>query len=581
MIKAKINGISVNVSEGTTILEAAEKVQVKIPTLCKHPDLPPTASCGICIVKVKGSNKMLRACCTPIEENMEVITHDPEIVDVRRTVIELILSKHPNECLSCGRNGTCELQALASDFGITRESFPQVVPDIAADRSTGTIVLEPRKCISCGRCVTVCQQNQNVWALSFLDRGFETRISPAGDITLSESPCVRCGQCSAHCPTGAIFENDETQKVWQALQNPDTYCAVQIAPAVRVALGEAFGFAPGTNLTGKIYAALRRMGFKAVFDTNFGADLTIVEEATEFVNRFTQAPEMLPLITSCCPAWVDFMEKNHSDFKDNFSTCKSPQAMVGALTKTYYAQKRRLDAGKMCMVSIMPCTAKKYEIIRSKEMYASGHQDIDISITTRELARMIKQAGIDFVNLPEEEPDHILGEYTGAATIFGVTGGVMEAALRTAYDYITGGKLKNVEFENVRGLDGVKEGTVMVGDITVKVAVAHGLKNVEFVLNKVREAKQEGRELPYHFIEVMACPGGCIGGGGQPYGVTDEIRLARSQGLYGEDDACTLRYSHENPFVKKLYDEFLGEPHSEKAHHLLHTTYIERPEYQK
>lgn len=581
MIKAKINGISVSVSEGTTILEAAEKVQVKIPTLCKHPDLPPTASCGICIVKVKGSNKMLRACCTPIEENMEVTTHDPEIVDVRRTVIELILSKHPNECLSCGRNGTCELQALASDFGITRESFPQVVPDIEADRSTGTIVLEPRKCISCGRCVTVCQQNQNVWALSFLDRGFETRISPAGDITLSESPCVRCGQCSAHCPTGAIFENDETQKVWQALQNPDTYCAVQIAPAVRVALGEAFGFAPGTNLTGKIYAALRRMGFRAVFDTNFGADLTIVEEATEFVNRFTQAPEMLPLITSCCPAWVDFMEKNHSDFKDNFSTCKSPQAMVGALTKTYYAQKRRLDAGKMCMVSIMPCTAKKYEIIRSKEMYASGHQDIDISITTRELARMIKQAGIDFVNLPEEEPDHILGEYTGAATIFGVTGGVMEAALRTAYDYITGGKLKNVEFENVRGLDGVKEGTVMVGDITVKVAVAHGLKNVEFVLNKVREAKQAGKELPYHFIEVMACPGGCIGGGGQPYGVTDEIRIARSKGLYSEDDACALRYSHENPFVKRLYDEFLGEPHSEKAHHLLHTTYIERPEYQK
>lgn len=581
MIKAKINGISVSVSEGTTILEAAEKVQVKIPTLCKHPDLPPTASCGICIVKIKGSNKMLRACCTPIEENMEVTTHDPEIVEVRRTVIELILSKHPNECLSCGRNGTCELQALASDFGITRESFPEVVPEIAADSSTGTIVLEPRKCISCGRCVTVCQQNQNVWALSFLDRGFETRISPAGDITLSESPCVRCGQCSAHCPTGAIFENDETQKVWQSLQDPDTYCAVQIAPAVRVALGEAFGFAPGTNLTGKIYAALRRMGFKAVFDTNFGADLTIVEEATEFVNRFTQAPEMLPLITSCCPAWVDFMEKNHSDFKDNFSTCKSPQAMVGALTKTYYAQKRRLDPAKMCMVSVMPCTAKKYEIIRSKEMYASGHQDIDISITTRELARMIKQAGIDFANLPEEEPDHILGEYSGAATIFGVTGGVMEAALRTAYDYVTGGKLKSVEFENVRGLEGVKEGTVMVGDITVKVAVAHGLKNVEFVLNKVRQAKQEGKELPYHFIEVMACPGGCIGGGGQPYGVTDEIRIARSQGLYGEDEACTLRYSHENPSIKKLYDEYLGEPHSEKAHHLLHTTYIERPEYQK
>lgn len=579
MIKAKINGISVNVPEGTTILEAAEKVQIKIPTLCKHPDLPSTASCGICIVRIKGSNKMLRACCTPIEENMEITTHDSEIVEIRRSVVELILSKHPNECLTCGRNGSCELQALAADFGIRRESFPEVVPDLPLDNSTGTIVLDPRKCISCGRCITVCQQNQNVWALSFLDRGFETRISPAGEISLSESPCVRCGQCSAHCPTGAIVENDETQKVWSALQNPDSYCAVQIAPAVRVAIGEAFGYAPGVNLTGKIYAALRRMGFKAVFDTNFGADLTIVEEASEFVNRFTQSPDKLPLITSCCPSWVDFMEKYHNDMKENFSTCKSPQGMVGALAKTYYAQKKRLDPAKMCVVSIMPCTAKKYEIIRSKEMYASGFQDNDISITTRELARMIKQAGIDFANLPEEEPDQILGEYTGAATIFGVTGGVMEAALRTAYDYVTGGKLKNVEFENVRGLDGVKEGTVMVGDITVKVAVAHGLKNVEYVLNKIREAKKAGKDLPYHFVEVMACPGGCIGGGGQPYGVTDEIRMARTEGLYAEDEACSIRYSHENPFIKKIYEDFLEEPNGEKAHHLLHTTYIDRPEY--
>ncbi|NLE00138.1 MAG: 4Fe-4S dicluster domain-containing protein [Fibrobacter sp.] len=581
MIKAKINGITVSVPEGTTILEAANKVQVKIPTLCKHPDLPPTSSCGICIVKIKGSNKMLRACCTPIEDNMEITTHDPEIVDVRRTVIELILSKHPNECLTCGRNGNCELQTLASDFGIRRESFPEVVPDLPSDTSTGTIVLDPRKCVSCGRCVSVCQQNQNVWALSFLERGFETRISPAGDISLGESPCVRCGQCSAHCPTGAIVENDETAKVWKAIQDPSIYSIVQIAPAVRVALGEAFGLKPGTNLTRKIYTALRRMGFEAVFDTNFGADLTIVEEGTEFIKRFTQEPETLPLITSCCPAWVDFMEKFHPDMKDNFSTCKSPQAMVGALAKTYYAQKRRLDPAKMFVVSIMPCTAKKYEIIRSNEMYASGHQDIDISITTRELARMIKQAGIDFVNLPDEDPDHILGEYSGAATIFGVTGGVMEAALRTAYDLITGGKLTNVEFENVRGLEGVKEGTVPIMGHNVKVAVAHGLKNVEYVINKVREAKKAGKELPYHFIEVMACPGGCVGGGGQPYGVTDELRRARAEGLYDEDHACTLRYSHENPFIKKLYEEYLGEPNGEKAHHLLHTTYVERPEYQK
>lgn len=581
MITAKINGITVSVPEGTTILEAANKVNVKIPTLCKHPDLPSTASCGICIVKIKGTNKMLRACCTPIEQNMEVTTHDTEIVDVRRTVIELILSKHPNECLTCGRSGNCELQTLAADFGIRRESFPNCVPDIKPDASTGTIVLDPRKCVTCGRCVTVCQDIQNVWALSFLERGFDTRISPAGDISLAESPCVRCGQCSAHCPTGAIVEHCETQDAWNALQDPDKYCVVQIAPAVRVAVGEAFGFEPGANLTGKIYSALRRMGFKAIFDTNFGADVTIVEEATEFVSRFTTAPQKLPLITSCCPAWVDFMEKYHSDMKDNFSTCKSPQSMVGALTKTYYAQKKRLDPKKMFVVSIMPCTAKKYEIHRSKDMFASGVQDIDICLTTRELARMIKQAGIDFANLPDEEPDHILGEYSGAGTIFGVTGGVMEAALRTAYDYVTGGKLSHVEFENVRGFSGVKEGTVQVGPHTVKVAVAHGLKNVEYVLNKVKEAKKAGKELPYHFIEVMACPGGCVGGGGQPYGVTDELRAARAGGLYDEDSKCVIRYSHENQYVKQLYKEFLGEPNGEKSHHLLHTHYIARPEYQR
>lgn len=582
MVKAKINGITVNVPEGTTILEAAEKVQIKIPTLCKHPDLPPTASCGICIVKLVGSNKMLRACCTPIEENMDIITHDPEIVEVRRTVIELILSKHPNECLTCGRNGNCELQKLAEDFGIRTNSFEQFLPDIPADKSTGTIVLEPRKCISCGRCVTVCQQNQNVWALCFMDRGFGTRISPAGDdVSLSESPCIKCGQCSAHCPTGAIFENDDTAKVWKALQDKDTYCAVQIAPAVRVAIGEAFGYKPGANLTKKIYAALRRMGFNAVFDTNFGADVTIVEEASEFVQRFTETPEKLPLITSCCPSWVDFMEKFHPDMKENFSSCKSPHAIVGVLAKTFFAKKRRIDPANMFVLSVMPCTSKKYEIRRSDEMYSSGYQDVDVSITTRELARMIKQAGININDISEEEPDHVLGEYSGAATIFGVTGGVMEAALRTAYDYITGGKLKNVEFENVRGIEGVKEGAIPVNGFTVKVAVAHGISNVEYVLNKVKEAKKAGKELPYHFIEVMACPGGCIGGGGQPYGITDEIRKKRGEGLYDEDHNCKLRYSHENPFVKKLYEEFLDKPLSEQSHHLLHTTYVKRPEYQK
>lgn len=581
MIRAKINGILVTVPEGSSILEAAKKVQIKIPTLCKHPDLDATAGCGLCIVKLKGSPKMLRACCTPIEENMDITTHDPEIVEVRRTVLELILSKHPNECLSCGRNNNCELQKLAADFGITRDSFPQFLAEIPADDSTKSIVLEPSKCIHCGRCVQVCQEVQNVWALSFLERGFDTRISPAGDIRLSESPCVRCGQCSAHCPTGAIFEYDQTQTVWKALQDQEKYCIVQIAPAVRVAVGEAFGFKPGTNLTGKLYAALRRMGFRAVFDTNFAADVTIVEEANEFVERFANNKGPLPLITSCCPAWVDFMEKFHSDMIPHFSSCKSPQAMLGALSKTYYAKKVKLDPAKIFMLSIMPCTAKKFEITRSAEMFASGLQDIDVSITTRELSRMIKQAGIDFSDLPDEEPDHILGEYTGAGTIFGVTGGVMEAALRTAYDLVTGGKLKNVEFENVRGLQGVKEGTVDVGPHVVKVAVAHGLKNVEYVLDKVRKAKEQGAELPYHFIEVMACPGGCVGGGGQPYGVTDSLRISRGEGLYEDDREHTIRYSHENPHLKKLYSEYLGKPLSHKCHELFHTTYKARPEYKK
>ena len=581
MVRAKINGIAVTVPDGTTILDAARKVQIKIPTLCKHPDLPATASCGICIVRIKGTPKMLRACCTPLEENMDIITHDPEIVEVRRTVIELILSRHPNECLTCGRNNNCELQKLAADFGIRRESYPQSLPDLKPDTSTGSIVLDPRKCISCGRCTRVCQDMQNVWALSMVERGIDTRVSPAGDITLNESPCVKCGQCSAHCPTGAIVEHDQSTEVWKALQNEANYCVVEIAPAVRVAIGEAFGYPIGEKLTGKLYAALRRMGFRAVFDTNFAADVTIVEEASEFVERFAHGKGVLPLITSCCPAWVDFMEKFHPDMIDHFSSCKSPHQILGVLTKTFYARKQRLDPSKVFVVSIMPCTAKKYEISRSGEMSASGHQDVDVSITTRELARMIKQAGIDFADLPDEESDHVLGEYTGAGTIFGVTGGVMEAALRTAYDYVTGGKLKSVEFENVRGLAGVKEGTIDVENHAVKVAVAHGLANVEYVLNRVREARKKGEEMPYHFIEVMACPGGCVGGGGLHYGVTDELRCARGEGLYADDRDHTIRYSHENPYVKKLYKDFLGKPLGEMSHRLLHTKYSARPEYRR
>ncbi len=578
-IKAKIDGIEVEVPVGTTILDAAEKVQVKIPTLCKHPDLPPSAACGICIVRVKGSKKMLRACCTPIEDGMEIITNDPEIVEVRKTVVELILSNHPNDCLICGRNNNCELQKFAADFGIREERFTKMLRELPEDASTGTIELHPQKCILCGRCVEVCQQIQDVWALSFLERGFNTRISAAGDISLAESPCVKCGQCSAHCPTGAIFEKDDTEKVWAALRDPEKYCVVQIAPAVRVAIGEAFGYPYGANLTGKLYALLRRLGFKAVFDTSFGADVTVMEEATEFVHRFTQKTGPLPLITTCCPSWVDFMEKFYPDMIEHFSSAKSPHEMLGVLAKTYYAEKQGIDPAKMVMVSIMPCTSKKYEITRSEEMFASGYQDIDVVLTTRELARMIKQAGIDFNNLPDEEPDHILGDYTGAGVIFGATGGVMEAALRTAYFLITGKNLKELEFNSIRGLDGVKEAEIDINGTKIKIAVAHGLSNVEYVLNKVRKAKDDHNQQPYHFIEVMACPGGCVGGGGQPYGVTDELRVARAKGLYQDDQQHNIRLSHENPYVKQLYKEFLGQPLSKKAHKLLHTTYHPKPVY--
>jgi NADP-reducing hydrogenase subunit HndD len=580
-VNAIINGIPVAVAEGTSILDAAKQVSVKIPALCKHPDLDHTAACGICIVRIKATGRTLRACCTPLENGMEITTHDPEIVNVRRGIVEMIMSKHPNECVTCARNQNCELQTMCADFNIQHTDLDCIVPDLPLDNTTKSIVLDPRKCISCGRCIQVCQENQNVWALTFMDRGISTRIAPAGDISMADSPCVKCGQCSAHCPTGAIVEYDEGPDVWNKLADPDLHCVVQIAPAVRVAIGEAFGFKPGTNLTGKIYAALRRMGFKAVFDTNFGADLTIMEEGSEFIERFAHGKGELPLITSCCPAWVDFMEKYHSDMIPHFSSCKSPHEMVGALSKTYYAEKIKTDAKKIYMVSVMPCTAKKYEIQRSDDMKSSGYQDVDVSITTRELARMIKQAGIDMHSIPEEQPDHMLGAYSGAGTIFGATGGVMEAAIRTALTLITGKTPPRVDFEVTRGLKGVKEGVLEVAGKQVKIAVAHGLGNVEYVINKVREAKQKGEAPPWHFIEVMACPGGCVGGGGQPYGVTDELRLARAKGLYQEDVAGMWRCSHENPYIQKLYAEYLDKPLSEKSHHLLHTHYTPRPQYQR
>ncbi|MDR2740609.1 MAG: [FeFe] hydrogenase, group A [Treponema sp.] len=589
MVNLKINGIPLEVEEGTSILAAARKVNVKIPTLCYNPDLPPWASCGICIVRMEGSPRMVRACTTAVTEGMSVITHDAEIISVRRTVLELILSNHPNDCLQCPRNGNCELQTLAAEFGIRESPYRKVISGLPIDDTNPAIILNPEKCIRCGRCVKVCQEMQNVWALEFLGRGIKGRIAPAADTPLGESPCIKCGQCAAHCPVGAIYERDDTVKVWAALHNPNLHSVVQIAPAVRVALAEEFGMDPGSLVTRQIYATLRRLGFKTVFDTNFSADLTIMEEGTELVKRLVDAagsnkvtPD-IPLITSCCPAWVDYMEKYYNDMIPNFSTAKSPQQMMGAMIKAYWADKAGVSADKVYSVSIMPCTAKKWETKRNNDMKSAGHgYDVDIVLTTRELARMIKQAGIDILALPEEDADSPLGPYTGAGTIFGVTGGVMEAAVRSAYFLVTKKELGNVNFLPVRGLSGVKEAEVDFNNGSkIRIAVAHQMGNIAAVLDKIRSARDSGQETPYHFVEVMACRGGCIGGGGQPYGCTDEVRAKRTTGLYTDDEKSALRCSHQNPCIKQVYDEFLGEPNGHKAHELLHTKYEERPLYLK
>ena len=588
MINITINGKALEVEQGTTILEAAEMVNIKIPTLCYNPDLSPWSSCGICIVRLAGSAKMVRACCTACEPNMNIITHDSEIIATRRVVLELILSNHPDDCLQCPRNQSCELQQLAAEFGLREAPYKKVLNDVPVDDSNPAIVLCPEKCIRCGRCVKVCQDVQNVWALEFVGRGIKGKIASAADAPLGESPCIKCGQCAAHCPVGAIYERDDTVKVWKALLDSSLHQVVQIAPAVRVALAEEFGLEPGKVFTKKIYAALRRLGFKTVFDTNFSADLTIMEEGTELVKRLTEKGT-IPLITSCCPAWVDYMEKYYSDMIPNFSTAKSPQQMMGAMIKAYWTGKAGVDPAKVYSVSVMPCTAKKWEIRRNDDMKSASKAlgadvgyDVDIVITTRELARMIKQAGIEILKLDDEEADSPLGPYTGAATIFGVTGGVMEAAVRSAYYLVTKKELPDVNYKPARGLEGVKEGEVDFGNGTkIRIAVAHQMGNIAAVLDKIRKARDAGKEPPYHFVEVMACRGGCIAGGGQPYGCTDDIRKQRASGIYSDDEKSQYRCSHHNPFITQVYKEFLGEPNGHKAHELLHTKYVELPLYSK
>lgn len=592
MIEFSINGIPVKAEEGTTVLEAAKKAGAAIPALCHTPGLPAWASCGICVVRVAGAPKMIRACATPVDAGFagkNVITHDEELIATRRAVMEMILSNHPDDCLQCVRNGSCELQELAARLGVRGVPYKKIVNEHPVDDSSPSIVMDSSKCIRCGRCLNVCQEMQNVWALEMQGRGFKGRVGAADGLPLGKSPCIRCGQCSAHCPVGAIYEKDDTAQVWAALHDPETHGAVQFSPAVRVALAEEFGMEPGTLVTGKIYAALRRLGFKAVFDTNFAADLTIMEEGTELLKRLG-GNESIPVITSCSPGWVDYLEKFYPDLIPNLSTAKSPHQMMGALIKAYWAGKAGIAPEKVCSVSVMPCTAKKWEIRRNDDMRSAGKflgkdagWDVDVVITTRELARMIKQAGIDIMSLADEEPDSPLGPYTGAGTIFGATGGVMEAAVRSAYFLVTKKELPDVNFAPCRGIEGVKEAEVDFGNGTkIRIAVIHQIGNLAPVLDRVLAAKKAGGEPAYHFIEVMACRGGCIAGGGQPYGgTTDEVRAKRIAGLYSDDEKSKLRCSHHNPYITQVYKEFLGEPCGDKSHALLHTHYQKREQYAK
>lgn len=580
MVDLTIDGQAVRVPEGTTVLEAAQKAGIDIPTLCYLKEINKIGACRVCLIEVEKARGLQASCVYPVCDGMKVKTNTSAIREARKAVVELILSNHPMECLTCSRSTNCELQALAKKLGIRDIRFQGENTEFKPDFSSAAIERIPDKCILCRRCVAVCNQVQGVGVLGVTERGFGSIVAPPFNRELADVNCVLCGQCINVCPVGALKEKDHSQMVWKALNDQEKYVVVQTAPAVRAALGEEFGLLPGSSVTGKMVAALRRLGFDRVFDTDFTADLTILEEGNELLKRIKEGGT-LPLITSCSPGWVKYCEHHYPEFLDNLSTAKSPQQMFGALVKTYFAQKAGVDPGKIYSVSIMPCTAKKYECERP-EMKDSGYQDVDAVLTTRELANMIREAGIDFMALAEEEYDAPMGISTGAGVIFGATGGVMEAALRTVYEVVTGQTLESLDFEIVRGLEGVKEAGVEIPPLgMIKVAVAHGLGNARQLLEKIKSG-----ENSYHFIEIMACPGGCIGGGGQPLvsgpermKLEKDYKELRAKAIYAEDKGMTLRKSHENPAVKTLYEEYLEKPLGEKSHHLLHTHYTKRIKY--